>query len=91
MHVAIKLWNRTVEAENIKFTTFISSSGEAAYKSLSFSLGWAKNPMLHRIKDLSREVPITFVYGSRSWMDSECGYQTKDLRKGSYVDVQVCL
>lgn len=32
-------------------------------------LGWAKNPMLSRMPDLRADVPITLLYGARSWID----------------------
>lgn len=64
-------------------------SGEAGFKSLTWSLGWAKRPMIHRMADISRDLPITFVYGSRTWMDRSTGWNVKHNRTDSYVDVQV--
>jgi hypothetical protein len=34
-------------------------------------------------------IPITFVYGSHTWMDSSMGPATQDLRRDSQVDVHV--
>ena len=45
--------------------------------------------MIHRIKDIDANVPMTILYGSRSWVDSTTGYNIKYLRKESYVDVQI--
>lgn len=64
-------------------------SGESAFKCLSVSFGWAKNPMISRIADIDKTVPMTFIYGGETWMDTECGYRTKDLRSDSYVDVKI--
>lgn len=64
-------------------------SGESAFKAMNKSFGWAKNPMINRVADIPKHVPMTLIYGSRSWMDSGTGYHVKYLRDESYVDVQV--
>ncbi|VDM30876.1 unnamed protein product [Hydatigera taeniaeformis] len=63
-------------------------TGEDAFKSMSV-LGWAVRPMLPRIQALKVDVPITFIYGGRSWVDFSSGFTTHDLRPNSYVDVMV--
>jgi len=65
-------------------------SGESAFKTLSASFGWAKRPMIDRIPALKKDVPMTFIYGSRSWMDASPGYEMQQhLRPDSYVSVHV--
>lgn len=64
-------------------------SGESAFRTMSIPFGWAKYPMILRITDLDKSIPITLVYGSRSWIDSSTGQNVKYLRPDSYVDVQV--
>lgn len=64
-------------------------SGETAFKSLAMKFGWAKKPMIARIGDIDKNLPMTFVYGSKTWMDRECGYQTCYLRHDSRVDVEI--
>ncbi|VDK86405.1 unnamed protein product [Litomosoides sigmodontis] len=64
-------------------------SGEIAFTNMSFSFGWAKRPMIRRISDLSSEVPVTFIYGSKSWIDSSSGIEVQNERQNAYVDVQV--
>ena len=51
--------------------------------------GWAKYPMIHRMDSLQKEVPITLIYGARSWVDRDPGFQIKYMRQQSFVDVQV--
>jgi hypothetical protein len=65
-------------------------SGEAAFKTLSIPFGWARNPMIHRVKQIDQSIPMTIVYGSRSWVDNSTGQLVKFIRSDSYVDVQVC-
>ncbi len=72
----------------ISYSTFFS--GETGFKNMTMHFGWAVHPMVRRICDVPEDVPITFVYGSRSWIDSGVSYEIKYLRNNSYVDVQVC-
>ncbi|XP_035686442.1 (Lyso)-N-acylphosphatidylethanolamine lipase-like isoform X1 [Branchiostoma floridae] len=63
-------------------------SAETAFGTLqSEGWEWAKKPMLPRMTRLDPNVPITFIYGADTWMDSRTGKQTAILRKGSYVDI----
>ena len=64
-------------------------SGEAAFKALSVGLGWARNPMLLRVGNIDKHLPMTFIYGAETWMDKTCGHQTKEIRSLSHVDVKV--
>jgi len=63
-------------------------SGEAAFKTLAAPYGFAKDPVIRKINNLDEEVPITFIYGAKSWISSESGQEIKKLRPNSYVDVQ---
>lgn len=51
--------------------------------------GWAKNPIVKRMDTLSPEIPITLIYGSRSWVDNSAGELIKGSRPKSYVNLQV--
>lgn len=53
--------------------------------------GWPKHPMMYRLNSLDWRVPVTFVYGSRTWINRQPALQIKYSRLNSYVDVQVCL
>jgi len=64
-------------------------SGESAFKALSIPYGWAKYPMIHRVKDIDAEIPMTVLFGSRSWMETTSGYTIKYLRQDSQVDVKI--
>lgn len=51
--------------------------------------GWAKSPIMNRIHELEKEIPITFLYGSRSWVDNANGETIKSLRPKSFVNVEI--
>lgn len=50
--------------------------------------GWAKRPMLERIDLVKADIPISFIYGSRSSIDSDSGYALKKNRPD--VEITVC-
>ena len=56
---------------------------------MTVSFGWAKFPMIHRISELDKSVPMTMIHGAESWIDDSSSYETQDLRSGSYVDIKV--
>lgn len=64
-------------------------SGETAFMNLTYEFGWARNPMIERVKDLAPTLSMTLIYGSRSWVDYGVGYEVKYRRPDSYVGVEV--
>ena len=54
-----------------------SSSGKNAYSRLSVLNVWAKDPLIKRINSLDEKVPITFIFGSKSWFDHRSAYEVK--------------
>ncbi|CAH1224707.1 ABHD4 [Branchiostoma lanceolatum] len=64
-------------------------SAETAFSTIrqNDGLEWAQNPMLPRLTRLHPDVPITFIYGADSWIDSRTGELAATLRKDSYVDI----
>ncbi|XP_010864002.1 (Lyso)-N-acylphosphatidylethanolamine lipase-like isoform X1 [Esox lucius] len=60
-------------------------SGEVGFKAMSESIGWAKRPMLDRVHLLPPSLPVTLVYGGRSWMDSATGARVAEQRPNSYT------
>ena len=71
-----------------EFCSFLVS-GETAFKNMNVSYGWAKFPMIDRISDVDKNIPITMIHGSESWISVESSYQTKYLRKDSFVDIRI--
>lgn len=64
-------------------------SGESAFHTMMETFGWAKHPMIHRINEIRENIPITFIYGSRSWIDSSPGEKIKEQRINSMVEINV--
>ncbi|XP_077982755.1 (Lyso)-N-acylphosphatidylethanolamine lipase-like [Glandiceps talaboti] len=68
-----------------------SPSGERAFKTLMMSWGFAKNPLINRIQDIHKDVPMTFIYGADTYsiIDPTMGEKTQDIRQGSHVKVHL--
>ncbi|KAG5891495.1 hypothetical protein JTB14_009829 [Gonioctena quinquepunctata] len=64
-------------------------SGESAFRALMSEYGWAKNPIVRRLDQLRKDIPITLLYGSRSWLDHSAGEIIKEKRTTSYFKLQV--
>lgn len=65
--------------------------GESAFHAMMQGFGWAKNPIIKRIDQLKPEIPTTFLYGQRSWVDNSCGDKIKESRPSSYVNIHVII
>lgn len=64
-------------------------TGEEAFRNLSVSFGWTKNPMVLRFLELDPEVPVTFVYGQNTFITRSPAEHIVKNRKNGYVDLQV--
>jgi abhydrolase domain-containing protein 5 len=58
---------------------------------MSVSFGWAKHPIVNRIGALREDIPITLLYGSRSWVENTPGEYIREKRQDSYANIQVYL
>lgn len=78
-----------------KFLTYIyhcnaqRASGETAFKALALPYGWPKNPLIHRLLDLDESVTMTFLYGSRSWIEKSPGEFLRDCMRPNRVSVHI--
>ncbi|WKX90718.1 hypothetical protein Q1695_009510 [Nippostrongylus brasiliensis] len=63
-------------------------TGETAFTGMSMPFGWAKRPMIKRFNGIDDTVPVTFIYGSKSWIDPGPAFDIQAQRNG-YVDVQI--
>lgn len=88
-------YTEAVEDADVAISEYIyhcnaqNPTGEACFHAMMASFGWAKYPMLHRISALRSDVPLTFIYGARSWVDRHPGQIIKENRKESSVEMHV--
>lgn len=66
-----------------------SATGESAFKALALPYGWPKYPLVHRLEDLDPGVQLTFIYGSRSWIDRQPGHYIQDILGNDRVSVHI--
>lgn len=62
-------------------------SGEVGYWAMMESLAWAKRPMLHRVDQLPSTLPVTMLYGDRSWISPSSGHEAAKIRGEAYTRV----
>lgn len=87
--VLIKNENSNLIPQYIHQCNAQNPSGEAAFHSMMESFGWAKNPMINRVHEVRKDIPMTFIYGSRSWIDSSSGEKIQAVRDNSSVSIRV--
>ncbi|PVG03530.1 alpha/beta-hydrolase [Serendipita vermifera] len=51
-------------------------SGEYALSHILAPMAYARMPLEYRVANLSKDIPVTFVYGSHDWMDPEGGVRS---------------
>ncbi|CAL8322715.1 unnamed protein product [Arctogadus glacialis] len=64
-------------------------SGETGYWAMMESLAWAKRPMLQRVDQLPASLPVSMLYGDRSWMTSSSGHEAARIRGQAYTRVEL--
>ncbi|KAM6920466.1 (Lyso)-N-acylphosphatidylethanolamine lipase isoform 1-T1 [Lycodopsis pacificus] len=62
-------------------------SGEVGFRAMAESLGWAKRPMLQRVHQLPPSMPLTMLYGARSWVESSSGDSVVQIRNQTLTRV----
>ncbi|KAK9892124.1 hypothetical protein WA026_018325 [Henosepilachna vigintioctopunctata] len=66
-----------------------NNTGERAFYSMVAGIGWAKIPIVKRIHKLKSNIPMTFIFGSKTWMDKEMATRIKAMRPHSSVDMKI--
>jgi len=65
-------------------------SGEEAFQSMARDIIHPKRPMIDRLPQLKEDVPITFIYGSQTFLDNSPAYKIQqNLRTKSYVKIEI--
>lgn len=81
---------RRIVSEYVTHCNNISISGERSFHRLMHNGPWPRNPIGEKIgSNLCRKMPITFVYGDKSWLDSSVGEAIKQMRVESYTGIHM--
>jgi len=56
---------------------------------MSEKLGQSKDPMIHRVSEIRKDIPMTMIHGGDSWIKNDVAYKVKDIRKDSRVHIEV--
>jgi len=62
-------------------------TGEEAFRNLLEGGPWAKHPMGERFA-VDDDIPVTFLYGEKSWMNNSCGPIIQEARANSYTQIE---
>lgn len=62
-------------------------SGETAFSYMQLPIAYSRRPLLNRLDALNPNVPMSMLYGTRSWFDNSVGEKVYAMRPNSYVDV----
>lgn len=74
------LFNDDTMTEYIYHCNAQTPSGEVGFRAMTESFGWAKRPMLQRVHMLPPSLPVSMLYGARSWVDSSSGDEVARIR-----------
>lgn len=91
----LKKYEKAVEDEGvigqyIHQCNSATPSGEHAFRNLLHRGPWAKFPMGERVlTGMKSDIPITFLYGEKSWMDNKYGEIIKEARPNSYTQIVI--
>ncbi len=77
-------------SEYIYHCNSASTTGEHAFHSLLHNGPWPSKPITARMKNVHEDVPLTFIYGAKSWIDSTYGKEIKENRpNSSYTQIEI--
>eukprot|EP00668_Euglena_longa_P004946 GGOE01005810.1.p1 GENE.GGOE01005810.1~~GGOE01005810.1.p1 ORF type:complete len:367 (+),score=65.71 GGOE01005810.1:83-1102(+) len=64
-------------------------TGETAFATLSDKLVWAKEPLIERLPSLPAHVPVSLMFGEKTWMDRDGGGRLADFlgRRATYHEI----
>lgn len=65
-------------------------SGEAAFHRMTCVGPWPRYPIGQRMKEgLSDDIPVTFLYGAKTWVSNQCANIIKEHRQSSYTYLKI--
>lgn len=84
-----KVADKNVWAEYLLQCNLRKPSGETAFSTMMNTFFWAKNPMIKRIHNINKTLPITFIYGDESFIDAIDENIVIQARPQSYTKVHM--
>jgi hypothetical protein len=68
-------------------------SGDVGFQALASWYGWARQPIIQvdhsRIESISDDIPIVFIYGSRTHIDNAAAHQILQQRGSTHTHIKV--
>jgi len=61
--------------------------GEDAFQLMKIPFAWAKLPLVQRYQDLPKNIPVTFIYGRKTWMCIDSAYQIQSKFSDRKIDI----
>lgn len=81
---------KKVVSEYIYHCNNVSISGELAFHRLLKNGPWPEFPIGEKMRtQICHKIPMTFIYGVNSWIDSTYGNLIKNARPNSYTNVHI--
>lgn len=86
---ASELWNDKDMVEYIYHCNAQNPTGEDAFRNMNVFFFWAKSPMIKRVTELPKEIPMTVLHGAATFFDHRTAYEIKYARQNSKVNIWV--
>lgn len=81
---------KKIVSEYIYHCNNVKTTGELAFHRLLRNGPWPASPIGEKVKgQICHKIPMTFIYGVNSWIDSSYGQIIKDSRPSSYTQVEI--
>ena len=72
-----------------QFYSKYPASGEEAFGALCIPIAYAIMPLTAIFHELPQNIPIRFIYGRKTWMDIDAGYEIQQRLKETHPQIQV--
>jgi pimeloyl-ACP methyl ester carboxylesterase len=77
-------------SEYIYHCNNVRTTGEQAFHRLLHNGPWAASPIGEKVRSqICHSIPMTFIYGETSWIDSTCGQFIAASRPNSYTHIAI--
>nr|BDV50099.1 MAG: hypothetical protein [Porcellio scaber clopovirus] len=74
-----------VISRHIYYCNVQNPSGEEAFAIMVLGFQYARNPMINRMHLLPKDIPLTFIYGNRTWIDTTPAINLRNSRDNTII------